>query len=90
MGYTYINYQICVWIKTLKTKLNLTIDKELVPKSKEYAIKKGKSVSKIVEELLWAVTKEASGSFSKKWKGKLKLTAKNSTRYNKLKKRYKL
>ena len=36
----------------MKTKLNLTINSKLVPNSKEYARKKGKSVSQLVEELL--------------------------------------
>ena len=74
----------------MKTKLNLTIDEELVPRTKAYARKHNKSVSKLVEELLREVTEKTNATFSKKWRGRFKLADKDGPRFEKLKERYQL
>ena len=74
----------------MKTKLNLTIDKKLIPRSKKYAKKKGKSVSQLVEDLLKNAISKDKDKFSEKWLGKLDLTNQNDKRAESLKKRYKL
>lgn len=74
----------------MKTKLNLTIEKELVPRTKAFARKHGKSVSELVEELLREVTDKSSSTFSKKWRGRFKLAQKDGPRFKKLKERYQL
>lgn len=74
----------------MKTKLNLTIDEELVPLSKAFAKKQGKSVSELVEILLREVVAEDAPSFSEKWRGKFSVEEKSDPRYAALKERYKL
>jgi hypothetical protein len=72
----------------MKTKLNLTIDKDLIPKCKSYAKARGKSVSQLVEELLREKTEKGEPTFSTKWRGQFKSVKKSGVRYEKLKKRY--
>lgn len=74
----------------MKTKLNLTIDEELVPLTKEYAKKRGKSVSELVESLLREVVAADAPTFSEKWRGKFSVAEKADPRYRTLKERYKL
>ena len=42
----------------MNTKLTLTIEQAIIEKSKEYAKKKGRSLSDIIENYLKAITKE--------------------------------
>ncbi len=72
----------------MKAKLNLTIDEELIPVSKEYARSQGMSVSQLVEELLLDVTRKAKPSFSQRWQGKFRADEKPEPRYEKLKQRF--
>lgn len=74
----------------MKTKLNLTINSKLIPRSKLFAKKQGKSVSQVVEELLAKALEEDKSSFSNKWLGKLALNGKQSSRADYLKNRYEL
>ena len=74
----------------MKTKLNLTIDEDLVPKTKAFARKKGMSVSELVEEYLKKITDQPSLSFSEKWCGKFTISEKKRPRFEKLKDRYQL
>ena len=82
--YTYKGY------RGMKTKLNLTIDKDLVPKSKAFARLKGKSVSQFVEDLLRQAINTEEVSFVDRWRGKFKITEKSDPRYQMLKRRYQL
>lgn len=72
----------------MKAKLNLTIEKELVRNSKEYARKKGISVSCLIENLLKENIKQSNTSFAEKWQGKFRIASKEEDRYNKLEERY--
>ena len=72
----------------MKTKLNLTIDINLIPISKNYAQIQGISLSQLVENLLREKTSEIKPTFSEKWRGQFNVSEKNDARYNKLKKRY--
>lgn len=74
----------------MKTKLNLTIDSGLVPQTKHYAKKQGKSVSQLVEDLLRKVVSESEITFSKRWKGKFKISDGLDSRTEYLKSRYDL
>ncbi len=74
----------------MKTKLNLTINSKLIPRSKSFAKKQGKSVSQVVEELLAKAIEEDKSSFSNKWLGKLELSDNQSNRSDYLKNRYQL
>ncbi len=72
----------------MKAKLNLTIDEDLVPQSKEYARSKSISVSQLVEQLLRAVTQKQSPTFTSKWRGKFKVSKRTGPRFDKLQKRF--
>ncbi len=73
----------------MKTKLNLTIDSELVPRSKIFAKRRGKSVSELVEELLKKVISDENKSFTSKWIGRLTISQNEDVRTKYLKDRYK-
>jgi len=72
----------------MKTRLNLTIDENLIPKTKNYAKSHGISVSQLVEDLLRKTTVKEEPTFSLKWRGQFKPINKNEPRYEKLKDRY--
>lgn len=74
----------------MKTKINLTIDSKLVPRSKRYAKNKGKSVSQLVEELLEKALEQDKINFSEKWLGKLDVASEKDIRTQYLKNRYNL
>ena len=75
----------------MKTRLNLTIDEELLPKFKEYASVEGVSISQLVEDMLREkLEPENFQSFSSKWRGKFKIVEKKEVRYETLAKRYSL
>jgi len=72
----------------MKTKLTLSVDKNLIPKSKVYARRFGKSVSQLVEDLLREKIEQSEIRFSAKWQGKFTIEHKDSPRYKKLADRY--
>jgi hypothetical protein len=72
----------------MKTKLTLSIDKNLIPKSKAYARKFGKSVSQLVEDLLKDKINQGETNFSSKWRGKFELDPRDESRFKKLSDRY--
>lgn len=74
----------------MKTKLNLTIDEELVPVCKELARNRGQSLSELVESLLCDLLMTEQPSFSEKWRGRFTAVQEDSIRYQHLKKRFKL
>ncbi len=57
----------------MKTKLNLTIDEELVPLSKAYAQSRGMSILQLIENFLREVTRKNNRAFAQKWQGRFKL-----------------
>jgi len=74
----------------VKTKLNLTINSKLIPRSKLFAKKKGKSVSQLVEELLEKELEKDKINFTDKWLGELNLIEGEDARFKYLKERYNL
>jgi len=55
----------------MKTKLTVTIDRDLLPKAKRYARERGISLSELIEANLRHVSSESdSPSFSSTWRGK--------------------
>jgi len=73
----------------MKTKLNLTIDSDLVPRSKIFAKRRGKSVSELVEELLKKIISDENNSFTSKWVGRLTISQSEDVRTKYLNERYK-
>ncbi len=72
----------------MKQKINLTLDSNLIIRTKRYARKHGISVSRLIEMLLSDSVTDETGSFSAKWQGKFKLAEKDEPRMAKLKERY--
>ena len=72
----------------MKTKLTLTVEKSLIPKSKVYARRMGKSVSQLVEDLLREKIGENKERFSERWRGRFKSEPRETPRYEKLSERY--
>ncbi len=74
----------------MKTKINLTLDKEIISLAERYARKKRQSVSQLIESLLWEQIRSEQPSFSEKWLGHFRIVEKRDARYEKLAKRYQL
>ncbi len=74
----------------MKQKINLTLNDQLIVKTKKYVRKQGLSVSQFIEHLLTQAIDDKDSSFTKKWQGKLKakVVSKDDPRLEKLQKRY--
>ena len=72
----------------MKTKVTLTIDKELIPRAKNYARIHGHSLSQLIENSLKKMSLEQEQPFSKKWRGKFEKSNRSTPRYKILEKRY--
>jgi hypothetical protein len=57
----------------MKTKLTVSIDRDLVPRAKRSARRQGVSLSSVIEEALARFTAEESPSFSDKWRGRFRV-----------------
>lgn len=56
----------------MKTKLTLTIDEDVIPDAKRYAKEQGVSLSQLVETSLRELAQKQKGSFSSRWRGRLR------------------
>lgn len=72
----------------MKTKLTLTIEKDLIPQAKRYAEARRGSLSGLVEKALQDITQTEEIPFSKQWRGKFKASRRSSTRFKHLSQRY--
>lgn len=57
----------------MKTKLTITVEKEVVPPAKAVAEARGTSLSHMVENFLRELASTRQASFSERWRGKLSL-----------------
>jgi hypothetical protein len=74
---------------TMKAKLTVTIDEELIPQAKQAARARGISLSQLIEASLRGVAQGGSpGTFSKRWRGKFEESERDDDRYRALAKRY--
>jgi hypothetical protein len=48
---------LCVYLINMKAKLNLTIERDVLSKIKQYAVEHNKSVSQIVEEYFESISR---------------------------------
>ena len=55
---------------TVKRKLTITVDADLLPAAKRYARARGVSLSSLIEQSLRELAGEDSPSFSARWRGK--------------------
>jgi hypothetical protein len=72
----------------MKTKVTLTIDRELLPQAKIYARTHGHSLSELIENSLREMSHAEDQPFSKRWKGRFKKSHQHGSRYKLLAKRY--
>jgi hypothetical protein len=54
----------------MKNRLTVTVDRDLIPKSNDYAKLHGTSLSEIIEETFKKLSGRKGSSFSGKWRGK--------------------
>ena len=72
----------------MKKKLTITVDTEVLPRAKRYALSRGVSLSSIVEETLRGLVREESRSFSSRWRGQLQADHADDPRYEALARKY--
>ncbi|MGQ0538491.1 MAG: DUF6364 family protein [Gemmatimonadaceae bacterium] len=73
----------------MKTKLTVTIDRDLLPKAKRYARAHGVSLSQLVEAGLRELSGEQTETtFAERWRGKFVAARKSDDRYRALAKKY--
>lgn len=74
----------------MKTKLTITVDKDLVPEAKRFARRRGVSLSSLIEDALRDMTSEGErGSFSARWRGTMVLADREQDeRYRALAEKY--
>lgn len=63
----------------MKTKVTLTIDKELLPQAKRYARSHGRSLSQLIENSLREIGYAEELPFSKRWRGRFEKSHKDSS-----------
>jgi len=54
----------------MKNKLTVTVERSLVEFGKQYAARRGTSLSGLIEEALRRLSREAAPSFSTTWRGR--------------------
>ena len=73
----------------MKTKLTVTIDRELLPRAKRYARAKGVSLSQLIEASLRQISVgDANTTFSSRWRGRFTASSDDNERYRALAKKY--
>jgi post-segregation antitoxin (ccd killing protein) len=72
----------------MKTKLTLTVDRELLPAAKRYARERGVSLSSLVESALREMTGSDSATFAERWQGRMVLSERGDDRYRALAEKY--
>jgi hypothetical protein len=72
----------------VKTKLTITVDREILPKAKRYARAQGRSLSSLIEDALRGMAEAEPGSFVERWQGKFVPADKDDERYRALMKKY--
>jgi hypothetical protein len=72
----------------VKTKLTITVDRDLLPKAKESARRRGVSLSSIVEQALRGIDSGEGPTFSERWRGKFQPAGKTTPRYRRLARKF--
>lgn len=80
---------IRIYTARVKTKLTVTIDEKLVSKAKQYARRRGTSLSEVIENALREVsTPPGEKTFSERWSGKFRPAERSDEKYRRLAKKY--
>lgn len=73
----------------MKTKLTVTIDRDLLPRAKRYARTRGISLSQLIEASLRQVSgDDVTPTFSSRWRGKFAARVDDDERYRALARKY--
>lgn len=73
---------------TMKRKLTITVDAELLQIAKRYARSRGVSLSALVEQALRQVAGDRTPSFATRWRGRFWAADGDDTRYEALARKY--
>lgn len=71
-----------------KSKLTVTIDRELIPRAKRHARSLGVSLSSLIEDALRQMSSDPQTSFSQRWTGTFVPADRDDERYRRLAKKY--
>lgn len=71
----------------MKTKLTVTIDRDLLPRAKRAAKVRGVSLSALIEDALRA-SADVEQDFVEKWRGSFKLAKRDDTRFRYVAEKY--
>ncbi|MBI3981714.1 MAG: ribbon-helix-helix protein, CopG family [Gemmatimonadetes bacterium] len=72
----------------MKTKLTVTVDRDLLPRAKRHAKSRGVSLSRLIEDALRAASASDNQSFAQRWRGKFKPARRSNPRYRTLAEKY--
>ena len=72
----------------MKTKLTVTVDRDLLPRAKRFAKEQGVSLSSLIEEALRDLTDSGRPSFVDRWRGTFVLADRDDERYRSLLDKY--
>ena len=73
---------------TMKKKLTITVDGELLPRAKQYARSHGVSLSSLIEASLREVAMGDAPSFASRWRGRFEAARRDDARYETLARKY--
>ena len=72
----------------MKTKLTITVDRELLPRAKRYARLRGVSLSSLIEDALKRMEEPESRTFAERWRGRFAPAERDEERYRALASKY--
>lgn len=72
----------------MKTKLTITVDRDLLPTAKRYARARGVSLSSLIEHALREMAEPDRPTFAGKWRGAFVLAERDDERYKALAEKY--
>jgi post-segregation antitoxin (ccd killing protein) len=72
----------------MKTKLTITVDREILPQAKRYARAQGVSLSSLIEHALREMAEPDRPSFASRWRGRFVPAEREDERYRALAEKY--
>ena len=88
-GYVYGAIHTCFGpVATMKRKLTITVDGELLPRAKQYARSRGVSLSSLIETSLREIAAYDTPSFASRWRGRFEASSRGDSRYDALARKY--
>ncbi|HEY4658847.1 MAG TPA: DUF6364 family protein [Gemmatimonadaceae bacterium] len=74
----------------MKTKLTITVDRDLLPRAKRAARARGVSLSHLVESALREVSEDGRPGFAARWRGTFQPARRSDERYRALARKHRL